>query len=235
MAVRAVLFDLDDTLYDHSHAIRSALREVATVAPALAKHGLQALFSECDKALDDVHPQVLAGKLTFDAARVLRYERLLAWCDDAASDPHALAQVQVAAYRRHERLVEHATPLLQSLRERAVKLGIVTNSVRDEQIAKLQRLGAYAYIDDLIASVDHDIAKPDPRLFQIALDRLGVAAGDAVFVGDRVQIDVRGAQAAGMRAVWFDRGVREEAWESTGEARRLTTLAPAVALPLLLD
>jgi putative hydrolase of the HAD superfamily len=83
--------------------------------------------------------------------------------------------------------------------------------------------------------VDHDIAKPDPRLFQIALDRLGMAAGDAVFAGDRVQIDVRGAQAAGMRAVWFDRGVREEAWESTGEARRLTTLAPSVALPLLLD
>jgi hypothetical protein len=38
-----------------------------------------------------------------------------------------------------------------------------------------------------------------------------------------------------MRAVWFDRGLREEAWESTGEARRLTTLAPSVALPLLLD
>jgi FMN phosphatase YigB (HAD superfamily) len=56
--LRAVLFDLDDTLYDHSHAIRAALRAVASSAPALAKHGFETLFTEYDKVLDDVHPRV---------------------------------------------------------------------------------------------------------------------------------------------------------------------------------
>jgi HAD superfamily hydrolase (TIGR01549 family) len=234
MALRAVLFDLDDTLYDHSHAIGAALREVAALAPALLKHGSQALFAEYDKALDDVHQRVLAGQLTFDQARTLRYERLLAWCGDDASDPHQLARIQVAAYRRNERLVKHALPLLQALRDFGLKLGIVTNSVRDEQQAKLDRLGVASYFDDLTVSADHNIAKPDPRLFTVALDALQVDASEAVFVGDRVPIDVRGAQAAGMRAVWFDRGWRDEGGTLDAAVARITTLEPAVALPILL-
>ena len=232
--MRAVLFDLDDTLYDHTHAIRAALQAVAARAPALLQQGFDQFFREYDKALDDVHPRVVAGELTFDQARALRYERLLAWCGDDASNPQDLAQVQVAVYRHNERLVEHAESLLLALRNDGLKLGIVTNSVRSEQQAKLERMGIDQYFDALIVSGDHQVAKPDPRLFSIALDAIGADASDTVFVGDRVHIDVHGAQAVGMRAVWFDRGWRDEGRDLQADARRLTTLDPAVALPVLL-
>jgi putative hydrolase of the HAD superfamily len=232
--MRAVLFDLDDTLYDHTHAIRAALQAVAAQAPALLHHGFEHFFREYDKALDDVHPRVVAGELTFDAARALRYERLLAWCGVDASDPQALAQIQVAAYRRNERLVEHAASLLQALRQAGLTLGIVTNSVRSEQEAKLERMGIRQYFDALVVSGDHQVAKPDPRLFHVALDAIDAPASQTVFVGDRVHIDVHGAQAAGMRAVWFDRGWRDEGRDLQAGARRLTTLDPAVALPVLI-
>lgn len=232
--MHAVLFDLDDTLYDHTHAIRAALQEVAAAAPALLRHGFDGLFREYDKALDDVHPRVVAGELTFEQARALRYERLLAWCGDDTSDAQELAQIQVAAYRRHECLVEHAESLLQALRQAGVKLGIVTNSVRSEQEAKLERMGIDRHFDALIVSGDHQVAKPDPRLLHIALHAIDAQASQTVFVGDRVQIDVHGAQAVGMRAVWFDRGWRDEGRALPAGARRLTTLNPTVALPVLL-
>jgi HAD superfamily hydrolase (TIGR01549 family) len=235
VARRAVLFDLDDTLYDHTHAIRAALHDVAAAAPALLRKGFEALFVEYDKALDDVHPRVVAGELTFAQARVLRYARLLKWCGDPQSDPEQLAQIQAAAYRKHERLVEHAKPLLEALRALALRLGIVTNSVRHEQQEKLKRLGVDGYFHSLTVSGDHQIAKPDVRLFAVALAALGVDAHEAVFVGDRVHIDVHGALAAGMRAVWFDRGWRDEGLELSPDARRLTTLQPQLALPILLD
>jgi putative hydrolase of the HAD superfamily len=114
-----------------------------------------------------------------------------------------------------------------------LKLGIVTNSVRSEQEAKLERMGIDHYFDCLIVSGDHQVAKPDPRLFHIALGAIGAQASHTVFVGDRVHIDVHGAQAVGMRAVWFDRGWRDEGRDLQADARRLTTLDPAVALPVL--
>ena len=49
------------------------------------------------------------------------------------------------------------------------------------------------------------MAKPDPRIFAIALERLGCAAADAVMIGDSWPADIEGARAAGVRAIWFNR------------------------------
>jgi putative hydrolase of the HAD superfamily len=60
------------------------------------------------------------------------------------------------------------------------------------------------YIDPLVVSGDIGHQKPDPRIFQHALGLVGVAPHEAVFVGDRLDVDVAGAKAAGMRAIWFN-------------------------------
>jgi len=59
------------------------------------------------------------------------------------------------------------------------------------------------YFDVMVISGEVGIEKPDARIFHLALDRLGVRAGNAVMVGNRINIDIHGAKQAGMRSVWF--------------------------------
>jgi putative hydrolase of the HAD superfamily len=72
-------------------------------------------------------------------------------------------------------------------------------------------LEIHVFFDAHTISGHHGIEKPDPRLFQIALDSLGVRADQAAHVGDSLSADVVGARQAGLRAVWIDRSGRTEA------------------------
>jgi FMN phosphatase YigB (HAD superfamily) len=82
---------------------------------------------------------------------------------------------------------------------------IVSNNLLEEQQEKLRQCGLEQYVDLLVVSSEAGVSKPDPRIFEIALARAGVGAGDAVMVGDSWENDIKGARAAGVRAVWFNR------------------------------
>lgn len=227
--VTAVLFDLDDTLYDHRHAITAALGEVCAAEPGLLHAGFDAMFRHYDAALEELHPQVVAGRISYEAARTERYRRLLVWADLPDTRAEELADMQLQSYLDNERLVPGTRALLNALRDRGLKLGIVSNSTRPEQTAKLQRLDIHQHFDTLVVSGDHGIAKPDARLFQIALSELSVAAGETVFVGDRWEIDVAGAQSAALRPVWFNRlGIPAPAAD-VPQLREFTNTAQALA------
>lgn len=92
----------------------------------------------------------------------------------------------------------------ERLRSMDLRLGVVSNAaitVRD----LLEQAGLRPYFEIVVASQDIGIQKPDPRIFQAALGRLGVEPGEALFVGDLYDVDVAGARAAGMRPVLIDR------------------------------
>jgi putative hydrolase of the HAD superfamily len=69
----------------------------------------------------------------------------------------------------------------------------------------MRHCGLDAYVNALIVSEEAGVSKPDPAIFAIALERLGVVASDAVMIGDSWAADVEGAIGAGVRAIWFNR------------------------------
>jgi FMN hydrolase / 5-amino-6-(5-phospho-D-ribitylamino)uracil phosphatase len=81
-------------------------------------------------------------------------------------------------------------------------LGVITNGDGKLQRAKWLRLNLG--IELVVISAEFGFEKPDPRIFARACSLAGVAANEAVFVGDRLDVDVAGAKAAGIRAVWFN-------------------------------
>lgn len=203
--LRAIFFDLDDTLYDHRFAHAHATRSGKAVDVALHDVSFELYQSRASSILEDIHPSVVAGHLTVEAARTRRYELLA----DAFGGNRILATAQAAAHRTAYRTAERAVPgareLLVALKQAGYPLFIVSNNLRTEQEGKLARLGFDHFFDALIVSGDHPFAKPDPRLFAVALNAAGVAAGSAVHIGDSLSTDVAGARAAGIRAVWFNR------------------------------
>jgi putative hydrolase of the HAD superfamily len=94
-------------------------------------------------------------------------------------------------------------PALTALRDRGLKLTIVSNA-NGTLRAHLARIGLDRYVDCVLDSCDEQVEKPDPRLFEIALDRSGARKESTIHVGDLYNIDIVGARNAGLRGVLLD-------------------------------
>jgi putative hydrolase of the HAD superfamily len=105
---------------------------------------------------------------------------------------------------RHETFAD-AAPALDALAGR-YSLAVVTNGASCLQREKLAASGLVARFDAVIVGGDVGVAKPDRVIFERALQAVGAEAGEAVMVGNNLEKDVDGATAAGMRAIWVNRG-----------------------------
>ena len=96
------------------------------------------------------------------------------------------------------------------------KIGIIANQNLGSE-ERLERLGLLKYIDLVIASAEEGVAKPDLRIFQIALDRANCKPKEAVMVGDRIDNDIVPANKIGMKTVWIKQGFGSYAEPKTVE------------------
>jgi len=206
-AVRAVLCDLDDTLFDHAHASRCAIAELHRAVPEFGCWSVDDFADRHRETLEVMHLEVLAGRMSISAARIERFRRLLA----AASAPGPgdlaprIAGVYRGAYDIAWRAVPGALPLLRALKHAGIQTAIVTNNIVSEQRMKIDRCGFTAYVDALVTSEEVGVQKPGAAIFHTALERLGVSPGEAVMLGDAWATDIEGARGAGVRAVWLNR------------------------------
>ena len=94
-------------------------------------------------------------------------------------------------------------PFLEALRELGVRTAFVSNCAENTR-PLLDRLGLTALVDELVLSCEVRAVKPDPAIFEVAVERLGVLPGESLFVDDQLAF-CRAAEAAGIRAVQIDR------------------------------
>lgn len=229
---RAVLFDLDDTLFDHRRSARAALEQVHRVHARVVEF---AAFERHHAAyLEEMHVEVLAGRIGLDDARRERFRRVFQALGISLplDRVHDVASAYRDGYMSTRRALDGAAQLLAAIR-RDARVVIVTNNLLEEQQSKLEYCGLAEFVDVLIASEDVGISKPDRGIFEIALDRAGVDAGKAVMVGDSWPNDVVGAREAGIRAVWFnpERRTRPDTREGVDE---IHALAPAAEIAAIL-
>jgi YjjG family noncanonical pyrimidine nucleotidase len=204
--VRAVLFDLDDTLFDHHACARAALEAVHSAHACFNGLPFDEFERQHARFLEELHLAVLDGRLGIDAAREERFRRLFHAAGVAADE--ALLQATAAAYRERyltaRRAIDGAATLLPHVRRRA-RVGIVSNHLLDEQQQKLRHCGLDGHIDALVVSEEVGVSKPHPKIFEVALDRVGVRADEAVMIGDSWSADIVGALTVGIRPIWFNR------------------------------
>lgn len=234
MPLQAVLFDLDDTLFDHRRSSRAALAEVHRLHGRGT--GLDAFEREHTVSLEIMHLEVLAGRIGLDDARRERFRRVFSALGVSPSDADvdAAASAYRANYMTARRALDGAAELLLALRPHA-RIGIVTNNLLEEQRDKLEYCGLAEWVDVLIASEDVGVSKPDPGIFDLALERMGVTAADAVMVGDSWANDIAGAVNAGIRAIWFNPD-RKPAPATPAAVPEIHSLTPAEdVLPVLLN
>ena len=203
--IRAVLFDLDDTLFDHRGCARDALTAVQQSHACLQSMPFEALERAHAEFLEELHAEVMLGRVPIDVARIERFRRLLesAGGRDEGQAAATLATLYRETYTTRRRAVAGAAALMAAVKRHA-RIGIVSNNVLEEQQEKLSVCRLDQFVDELVVSGEVGVSKPDPMIFETALDRLGVTAAETVMVGDSWIADVEGARAVGMRVIWFN-------------------------------
>lgn len=118
--------------------------------------------------------------------------------------------------------------VLGNLRQMGIKLGLVSNGKSPFQMDNIKVLGIEGYFDSILISEAVGISKPDPRIFQRALDELGVIAAHSIFVGDHPENDVRASRNMGMVGVWK----RDDYWSEAEADFIIDDLAELLSVTL---
>ncbi|MCK9793396.1 HAD family hydrolase [Isoptericola sp. 4D.3] len=186
------LFDLDNTLVDRAGAFE-AWASGAVAAAGASADDLAAIL-EVDEG----------GHGSKEALARVLIDRL-GWADDV---PGAIGRFRTGVLER-VRLYDGVLFSLDVLRGAGHPVAVVTNGTSAQQRGKIARCGLDEHVDAVVVSGEEGVAKPDPRMVEIALDRLGVADVDrreVWMVGDAAHADVAVGRAAGTRTVWVSHG-----------------------------
>lgn len=201
--VKAVFFDIDDTLYSYTEAHKPALK-------AMKEYAARELGVSED-AYDDYVRQaqaVVKRRVGRDCStlhnRLIRFQCMLEILGRPIF-PHAevMGKLYWDTLIDHMQEEEGAGELLKTLKERGYYVGIGTNMTAGVQFRKLTKLGFGPWIDGMVTSEEVGVQKPDPKLFLLCAEKAGVSPEECVFVGDSLKKDVLGACAAGMKAILY--------------------------------
>ena len=206
--IKAVLFDLDETLCDSDTAWNIAVKETFQRLCARKPNVSEAVITE---AWTGVHQklfqQLNAGKCSMAEVRDRRFGCLfkeLSLPIDSAMEE--LSDFFCTRYLTGLRLYEDVT-VLEELD--AYHVGIITNGAHDDhtdsQLSKVRHLGLSERIQSLTISGEIGVRKPNLEIFKVACERADVLPEEAIFVGDSVQNDIVGANRAGMTSVRINR------------------------------
>jgi putative hydrolase of the HAD superfamily len=205
---RAILFDLDDTLVVFDAVCGPAWHEVCGrwAGPAgLAADALHRAIQRVSRAYWSDPERHRTGRLALEetrAAIVAEALREIGVADPAvapgiAADYCALQESRIAPF-------PDAFPTLEALQRAGVRMALVTNGNAVLQRRKIARFGLERYMAAFLVEGELGFGKPDRRVFELALRALEVSPDQAWCVGDNLEWDVAGAQAAGIAGIWKD-------------------------------
>jgi putative hydrolase of the HAD superfamily len=189
---RAVLFDLDNTLWRRDEAITRLAaaqhRAFTELAPVRGADYVRRLIDLDDRGRAD---------------KSLVYTQIVREFDLPVDLVAPLYDHFWSTYATFCEPVPDAVPVLTALRAAGIKTGIITNGTVAIQDPKIAALGLVPMMDVILVSEREGIRKPERAMFHRALGRIGVEATESWFVGDHPDADVRGAAEAGLTAVWL--------------------------------
>jgi putative hydrolase of the HAD superfamily len=212
-AVRAVIFDLWNTLAEWPDEVWSDVRpQVAARLGLTAEEFESRWFGELAELRE-------TGSTAEALARL----------DASPRDVEEIVAMRRSITRQGLAPVAGAVETISELRERGLRIGLIT-VCSDDVPALWAETPFHGLFDAEVFSCSVGLRKPDPRIYELACEQLGVEAREAVFVGDGANDELAGAERVGMTAILLERPAEESPWEGL-RIRSLPELLPIVRHP----
>ncbi|MGV9556172.1 HAD family hydrolase [Streptomyces sp. NPDC003401] len=229
MAITAVVWDVDDTLFDYTTADREGMRGHLAAERLLGRYGTaeQALERWRD-VTERQWARFSAGGVTFEEQRRDRVRAFLEReMDDAEAD--AWFRRYLVHYETAWALFPDVLPVLDALAT-SHRHAVLSNSSIHVQDRKLRVLGVHDRFESILCAAELGVSKPEAAAFLAACEALALPPHEVAYVGDHPEIDGRGAADAGLLSVWIDRSGGTATVDLPSGRHRIVTLAELPAL-----
>jgi putative hydrolase of the HAD superfamily len=202
----AVIFDLDDTLFDHTSSASNAVRSWVPELGGTFTDDLLTRWFEIERVSFD---RWLAGRLTHQGQRRARLRDFLPLLSQPVPATDAELDEVFAGYLDHYRgswaAFDDARPALEVARSNGWRIGVLTNGSTVQQNAKLTTIGLAELVDVVSTSETLGFSKPAVEAYHLTCEALGVDPADTMMIGDNLDLDVLAARKAGLTAHHLDR------------------------------
>lgn len=203
---KLILFDLDNTLFDHNHSLHCAISAIQERYPGLADIETQTLIDQYNDSLQQAYDRYLEKLITYEEKDTVKVKLLfqgLGLLEPSSQDVIDFRATYQPAYRASRRATPGSIELLTQLRKLGYVTAIVTNGQTEDQSAKASAIRIRHLVDRIITSEEAGYPKPDRRIFQYAIKQLGGSPDTTYMVGDSVESDIQGALNTNLKAVLY--------------------------------
>ncbi len=210
--IKAVLFDVDETLFDRVLAQKAVLELIVKQLPQVfagydPEHVLAAFLKS-----DQIYTDLFNSGAASEGSRDRRSKLFLQLLGINEKHTARITGLYVKDYPTVKANVDGAIPVIKKL-SRKYTLGVVSNGFTDVQYRKLENMGLRDLFACIVLSEEFGVRKPDPRIFHQAASLLHMQPQECLYVGDSYANDVIGGKNAGMQVCWLNPSAQKAADE----------------------
>lgn len=200
---KAIIFDLDDTMYDYGECNENGYNEVykylnKKCKNTLLKSSFYTYLSSANKEVKD-----FLKKTASSHNRVLYFKKLSEYffLDDVATSSLEMFNAYNKGFFKNIKPYKKVLEFIKSAKSYNVKIGICTDMVCQEQLKKIKKLKIEKYINYILTSEEVGVEKPNHKMYELILDKLNVKKSECLFIGDDLEKDVSGPKEFGIQSI----------------------------------
>ena len=203
MKYSLVFFDADDTLFDFTKSQEIAFR--SSVSRFEISYHTDSLFSEYKKSNKELWGELELGTISLEELRILRFKKIFE-AHKINQDPIIFGDYYMQKLSESTHLLPCALQICQFIKSQNIKIGLITNGYTETQKNRIKHSELFPYIDSITISEEVGFRKPQPQIFELALNKHnGIKKHEVLMVGDNLNADILGANQFGFDTCWFHR------------------------------
>jgi HAD superfamily hydrolase (TIGR01549 family) len=205
MTIKAIFFDLDDTLHDHLYPFSKAFKDTF---PNLYEYmDVTSLYKKFRDFSDLLWKQYSSRQLTLEELRIARIVMALEYFQKGITNEQASRfQAQYELNSGSLQLFAEVPKLINEIKAQGTLVGIITNGPVQHQFNKINSLGLTSFVsrDHIFISDEVGVAKPNKQIFQHVAQKVNMIPSEILYIGDSWPNDVVAPMEAGWKAIWYN-------------------------------
>jgi putative hydrolase of the HAD superfamily len=208
--MKAIVFDVDDTIYDQQQPFKNAVNQVF---PCVKNEDMHQLYIRFRHHSDVTFPKVMANEWTLEYMRYYRIDESLKDLNYSTVSQKDGLIFQKIYEHELDNITMHSEvkKVLSFLKEQKIPMGIITNGPTDHQYKKVKQLRLEDWVptNNIIISQSTGFQKPEKEIFELAAKEFNMEAQHTLYVGDSFENDIIGARNGGWKSLWFNHRLRK--------------------------